>query len=137
MPEEKYRFPLRLTPEVQRMVKEAMPHDNSQSQNEYIEKAIRFYSGYLMTKDSTEYLTPTLVESLRGTLDSFGAHINRSLFRLCVENAIMENILAAGLEMRDDELMKLRARCIAEVKRTNGRLSFEDNLRFQQGEDMD
>ena len=119
------------------MMKEAMPHDNSQSQNEYIEKAIRFYSGYLMTKDSTEYLTPTLVESLRGTLDSFGAHINRSLFRLCVENAIMENILAAGLEMRDDELKKLRARCIAEVKRTNGRLSFEDNLRFQQGEDMD
>jgi hypothetical protein len=95
MAEEKYRFPLRLTPEVQHMMKEAMPHDNSQSQNEYIEKAIRFYSGYLMTKDSTEYLTPTLVESLRGTLDSFGAHINRSLFRLCVENAIMENILAA------------------------------------------
>ncbi|MDD3227786.1 MAG: hypothetical protein PHE09_01090 [Oscillospiraceae bacterium] len=137
MAEEKYRFPLRLSPETQRKMKEAMPLDNCQSQNEFIEKAIRFYSGYLMAKECTEYLTPTLVESLRGTLDSFGAHINRSLFRLCVENAVMENILAAGLEMRVDELKKLRGRCIAEVKRTNGRLSFEDNLRFQQGEDME
>ena len=137
MPEEKIRFPLRLTPEAQRMMKEALPHDNSQSQNEFIEKAVRFYSGYVMAKDSSEYLTPTLVESLRGTLDGYGAHINRSLFRLCVEVAIMENILAAGLDMSDEELRKLRGRCIAEIKRTNGRLSFEDNLRFQQGTDVE
>ena len=84
MSEEKYRYTVRLGPDTERMVREAMPKDNCQSLNEFTENALRFYAGYLNTKDASEYLAPVLSQVLHGTLDSFGAHVNRNLFRLSV-----------------------------------------------------
>ena len=47
MAREKIKFALRIAPETQRLVKELCERDNCQSQNEFIEKAIRFYAGYV------------------------------------------------------------------------------------------
>jgi len=46
---------------------------------------------------------------------------------------MMMNILAAGLEISDDDLRKLRGRCINEVKKTRGKINMEDAVKFQQG----
>ena len=43
MPEERYRFTVRLSSEADHMMKKAMTIDNCQSQNEFTENAIRFY----------------------------------------------------------------------------------------------
>lgn len=47
MPREKIKFAMRIKPETQELVKELAVKDNCQSQNEFIEKAIHFYAGYL------------------------------------------------------------------------------------------
>ena len=47
MPREKVKFALRISPETQQLVKDLYPRDNCQSQNEFIEKAIRFYAGQI------------------------------------------------------------------------------------------
>ena len=47
--------------------------------------------------------------------------------------SMMMNILAAGLEISDEDLRKLRGRCINEVKRTRGKISMEEAVKFQQG----
>ena len=44
MAREKIKFALRITPETQQLVKDLCARDNCQSQNEFIEKAIRFYA---------------------------------------------------------------------------------------------
>ena len=44
MAREKIKFALRIAPETQQLVKELCERDNCQSQNEFIEKAIRFLS---------------------------------------------------------------------------------------------
>ena len=41
-------------------------------------------------------------------------------------------ILAADIEIDPDQLRKARVRCVKEVKETNGEISFEDAVRYQQ-----
>ena len=107
--------------------------DNCSTRNEFIEKAIRFYSGYLDTNSADAYLPQVLANVLAGKLGAFGERIGRLLFKLSVDQNLMGNILAAGIEIDPDQLRKTRVRCVKEVKETNGEISFEDAVRYQQG----
>jgi len=121
---QKYAFWLR--PETAQLADEMYRRDNCGSRSEYMEKAIRFYTGYISEKDSSQFLSHTLAATLRGTLDDSENRIARLLFKLAVEVCMMTHVLASGLEIGDDEMNRLRARCVAEVKRTKGRIGFED-----------
>ncbi len=66
MPREKVKFALRISPETQQLVKDLYPRDNCQSQNEFIEKAIRFYAGHVSAKDSADFLPPVFAATLKG-----------------------------------------------------------------------
>lgn len=133
MPREKIKFALRISPETQRLVKDLCPRDNCQSQNEFIEKAIRFYAGYVSGQEAAAYLPPALVAALRGTLQDSEGRTARLLFKLAVEISMMMNVLAAGMEISGEDLKKLRARCVADVKKSNGSISLTDAVRFQKG----
>lgn len=134
MPREKIKFALHIRPETQALVRELCPRDNCQSQNEFIEKAIHFYAGYLASQDATKFLTPMLVAAIRGTVQDSENRIARLLFKQAVELDMLMNVLAAEIEISDDDLDRLRARCVREVKQTNGSVSFEDAVRYQRGE---
>jgi hypothetical protein len=128
MAREKIKFALRIAPETQQLVKELCERDNCQSQNEFIEKAIRFYAGYVSGKEATAYLPPALVAAMRGTVQDSENRIARLLFKLAVEVNMM-----AGMEISDEDLKTLRARSVREVKQTNGRISFKDAIDYQRG----
>ena len=130
MAREKIKFALRIAPETQQLVKELCERDNCQSQNEFIEKAIRFYAGYVSGKEATAYLPPALVAAMRGTVQDSENRIARLLFKLAVEVNMM---MAAGMEISDEDLKTLRARSVREVKQTNGRISFKDAIDYQRG----
>ena len=133
MPRNKIKFALRISPEMQDLVKELCPRDNCQTQNEFIERAIRFYAGYVSGKEAMEYLPPTLVSAIRAAVKASEDRICRLLFKLAVEMDMMMNILAAGMELTDEDLRELRPRCVREVKETRGRISFEDAADYQKG----
>ena len=133
MAREKIKFALRIAPETQRLAKELCERDNCQSQNEFIEKAIRFYAGYVSGQEATAYLPPALVTAMRGTVQDSENRIARLLFKLAVEVNMMMNVLAAGMEISDEDLKTLRARSVREVKQTNGRISFKDAIDYQRG----
>lgn len=131
MATEKIKFALRIAPETQKLVKDLYPRDNCQSQNEFIDKAIRFYAGYLSAKDAVEVLPPALVAALKGTVQDSEGRIARLLFKLAVELDMMMNILAAGMEVSESDLKQLRERCIQEVRQTGGNITFLDAVRYQ------
>jgi hypothetical protein len=81
MPREKIKFALRISPEVQQLVKDMCPRDNCQSQNEFIEKAIRFYAGHISAKDTAELLPQFFVSALRGAIQDTENRICRLLFK--------------------------------------------------------
>ena len=133
MVEGKDKFAPWITPEAKREVESHFKEDNCKSKSEYIEKAIRFYSGYLDTQNAGAYLPRVLSDVLEGKLGAFGKRMGHLLFKLSVDQNLMGNVLAAGIDIDLDQLRKVRVRCVKEVKETNGEISFEDAVRYQKG----
>ncbi len=133
MAQDKIKFALWIPAELQEQIRERYPRDNCRSQSEFIEKAIRFYMGYLSGRDACNFLPEALVGALQGSVQQGESHICRLLFKLTVELSIMMNVLAAGMEISPEDLDKLRARCVREVKRTNGSITMKDAVRYQSG----
>ncbi len=128
MTEERTRIHTRISPDTQRKMETAMPNANCRNQNEFVEKAIRFYSDHIISQEVTDFLAPALVDALRATVQGSENRIARLLFKLTVEISMMMHVLAAGLEIDDSQLDDLRWRCVQEVKKTNGGIKFKDVL---------
>ena len=133
MPRNKIKFALRISPEMQELVKELCPRDNCQTQNEFIERAIRFYAGYVSGKEAMEYLPPALVSAIRAAVKASEDRLSRLLFKLAVEMAVMMNVVAANNNIDPVLLERLRGECVKEVKRLNGSFSFDDAVSWQKG----
>ena len=131
MANKKDRHTVWLMPEVWDMVESHYRKDNCSTKNEYIKKAVRFYSGYLDAAGADEYLPRVLSDVLEGKLGALGGRIGRLLFKLAVEQDMNANILAALAEVDLDTVDHLRGQCVQRVKHTNGEISFEDALRGQ------
>ena len=128
MPEEKMRIHTRVTQEMERKINAAMEKANCQSRNEFLEKALQFYCDYLAAEDVADFLPPIFIHAMQGTLQCSEDRIARLLFKLTVELSMMMNVLAAGLEIDSSQLDALRWRCVQEVKKVNGTISFKDTL---------
>lgn len=131
MNENKNRHTVWLTDETWNVVKEHYRKDNCSAQNEYIEKAIQFYSGYLDAEQADSYLPRVLAEMLEGKLSALGSRIGKLLFKLSVEEAIMAQIVAYGFDVDLDTLKKVRVNCIKDIKETNGEVDFEAAYKYQ------
>ena len=131
MADKKDRHTIWLEPEVWDMVESHYRKDNCSTKNEYIKKAVQFYSGYLDAAGADEYLPRILSDVLEGKLSALGGRIGRLLFKLAVEQDMNANILAALAEVDLDTVDRLRGECVQNVKHTNGEVSFEDALRVQ------
>ena len=129
--EVKRRFQLWIKPSTLEQADRFYRQDNCASKSEYIEKAVLFYSGYLSSNQSQDYLASIIPSTVKGIVDESANRMGRLLFKMAVELAVTENILAAVCEVDQQELKRLRGQCVQEVRRTNGMLSFEDALRWQ------
>ena len=135
MDEDKKRHTVWLTPDAWSQVETSYTKDNCTTKNEYIEKAIRFYTGYLNTQSAASYLPRVLADVLDGKLGTLGTRIGKLLFKLAVEQDMIANITAAVNEVHLDDVERLRARCIKEIRQTNGVIDLEDAVRYQNGWD--
>lgn len=129
----KKRTAVWLYPETMENMDGLLERDNCKSRSEFIEKALNFYMGYLVSEDTTGYLSKILIAAIQGILKENEKRNSSNLFRLSVEMSMMMNILAAGLEISDEELRNLRGRCVQQVKKTRGKISLEEAVKFQQG----
>lgn len=66
MVKDKVKFSLWLSPEIRKEVEYCYREDNCASQSEFIEKAIKFYSGYIHAQKASDYLPRVLSEVLEG-----------------------------------------------------------------------
>ena len=135
MKTDKSRHTVWLSDEAWNQVSLHYREDNCTFQNEYIEKAILFYSGFLDAQNASAYLPRILSDVLEGKLDALGSRMGRLLFKLAVEQNMTANILASEINAGLDEVEKLRIRCVREVKQINGEIKFEDALKYQKGLD--
>ena len=100
--------------------------DNCQSRSEFVDKALRFYMGYLGTEDNTTYISQAILTAIQGTLDDNNNRLCRILFKCAVEQGIMAHTIAAHFRDTMEDRRALRGYVVDEVKRTNGQIRFED-----------
>jgi hypothetical protein len=105
--------------------------DNCKSRGEFVEKALRFYMGYLSSEDVTEYLSKALVVTLRGILEDNANRLRSLLFKWAVELNMMMHVIARHFGGDRISLRELRGFAVDEVKRTCGQISFDEALHTQ------
>ena len=126
---EKYAF--WLTPETKALLEENYRKADCKSQSEFVEKAIRFYCGYLISNTCEEYLPKLLAGMMEGYLNQAIDRMGRLLFKSSVEQAICNHLIAAESDLDFETLERLRARAVNDVKRSNGKITFKEILKFQ------
>ena len=135
--EEKLRFPLYMYHDTMEKVDMLYESDDCRSKTEFMEKAIRFYCGYLMNQESVsvDYVAPQFAVITEGIIKGTEQRLSRALFKLAVEVGALTHMLAAINDIDDETLKKLRVMCIDEVKRINGIINFEKAVRYQRSDE--
>ena len=126
--ENKKRTAVWLSPRVIRRMDSWLEEDNCSTRSEFIEKALRFYMGYLSTEDTSEYLSQALVDTLQGIVADNSNRLRTMIFKWCVELNMMGHTIAAHFRADPINRRELRAYAVDEVKRTNGQISFDRAL---------
>lgn len=126
--ENKKRTAVWLSPGMIRRMDSWLEEDNCSTRSEFIEKALRFYMGYLATEDTSEYLSQALVNTLQGIVADNSNRLRTMIFKWCVELNMMGHTIAAHFRADPINRRELRAFAVDEVKRTNGQISFDRAL---------
>lgn len=131
--ENKKKFALWMYPDTLQKVGEIYRGDNCESKSEFIEKAVNFYIGYLTSEDNKSFLPSIVTSTLKSIVAESDNRTSRILFKIAVELAMLQNIVAATNQIDDISLNRLRGECVKEVKKLNGGLTFEDAVNWQKG----
>lgn len=130
--ETKKRIPLWIYPSTKEQINKIFESDNCKSPSEFIEKAVKFYIGFLNEESNVSYLAPRITSSVDAVVHGSEKRINRNLFKIAVELGKLCHMIAAANEVDEDTLRELHAMCINEVSHINGTIEFEKAVEFQQ-----
>ena len=111
----------------------AIGKTNAESRSEFVCDAIEHYLAVLNAQENSKVLTPALESVIGSKIALTEDRINRIVFKLGVEVAMMNNILAATHNIDADNMDSLRRYCTEEVATIGGKYKFEDAVKYQQG----
>lgn len=134
--ETKRRFPIYLPPGRDGEIAEFVENGYAKSQNDFINRAIDFYIGYLRNEKNVDYIAPILSSVIKSQIQETERNVCEMLFKLAVEVAKQNHITACQEEIDEASLAKLNDMCCRDVASNNGRVRFENAYRFQHGEDI-
>ena len=129
------KITIRLSDETLKKCNEGMDITNCKVRNEFIEKAIEFYSGYVSAEVHSEFLSDVITKSMEGIKKALENRFGKLLFKIAVEMAKLEQMLASINEMDDETIERLHKRCVDEVKKINGIIKMEDAVKYQRRDD--
>lgn len=106
---------------------------NANSRNEFLNQALKFYIGYLTSEKIENYMLSTISSVIHATVKDSENRMARAMFKLAVETSKLSHVIAYSHGVDENELQKLQWKCVDEVKRINGAVSFEDAYQYQSG----
>lgn len=98
---------------------------NVDSRNNFIEKAIHFYVGYLDKDNNINYLNESIHQTITNNINLLEDRLSKTIFKLTIELCILTKIIAATHTIDEKTLDLIRTRCIFDVKETNGKLDLK------------
>lgn len=127
MSESKDRLNFRMKPETAEKLEHWYKADHCRSKNEFVEKAVNFYADALAAENSTT-LPLAIQTAIDGRLKMLEDRVASILYKQTVEMDMAISILLQSVNVDESVLRQERAKSIAAVKRTNGRLRMEQNF---------
>ena len=112
-------------------VKQNYKQDGCGCMSEYVTKAIRYYTELHSFADCSHVVPDIIVSTLKDITRESDNRQGRLLFKLAVELAILQNVVAANYGISKTDLERLREICVNEVKKINGSITFDEAIRWQ------
>ena len=129
----KKRVSIWLRASTRKRIEEMYKLDGCKSKSDYVERAVAFYTGYVLSDKTDSYLSNMITSSLKSIVRESDNRLGRLIFKLAVELAITMNVVAANQGVDKEVLNALRGECIKEVKKTNGIFTFDEADKWQKG----
>lgn len=134
MSENKDRLNFRMKPETAEKLEHWYKADHCRSRNEFVEKAVNFYADTLAAENSAT-LPLAIQTAIDGRLKLLEDRMAAILYKQAVEIDMALSILLQSVNVDESVLRQERAKSIATIKRTHGRLRMEQKLREQENEE--
>ena len=130
---EKSRYSLWLSNDNIKMADKIYSLDNCKSRSEFVDRAIRFYCGYVETNIAQDYIADVFTQTVFPKLDNMKKVLNKSIYNMALQLSMLSQFEAALCDYEDDDLKKLREKCIVDVKKCQGLINFENIVQYQRG----
>lgn len=134
MSKDENRLNFRMKPETAEKLEHWYKADHCRSRNEFVEKAVNFYADTLAAESSTT-LPLAIQTAIDGRLRLLEDRMASILYKQTVEMDMSLSILLQSVNVDESVLRRERAKSVAAVKRTNGRLRMEQKLRELENEE--
>ena len=128
---EKVRKAFYIEEELLGQVDALLPQADVRSRNEFVNRALRFYIGYLTSEKIENYMLTTISSVMHATVKDSENRMARAMYKLAVETSKLSHVIAYSHGVDEEALRKLQAKCTDEVKRINGAVTFEDAYKYQ------
>ncbi len=135
MNEKMEKTAIRFEPSLKAEILSMMDEVNATSMADFVRQAAEFYIAYLRQKKSIDFLAPLLAQTIKNEIESVEKNISSMIYKLAVEQAISNNIIACYNRVDDETLRALRRMCSKDVAENNGIITFEEAMKFQHSED--
>lgn len=131
--EPKERFQCWLTKEVKDQMRELYKTDNCSTMNEFVEKALVFYIGYISSDRSEEFISKTLLCEMQAMFSELESKDSRALFKLAVEIGVLGDLVARFVNVPFAEVEATRDYIAEQVKATNGAYDLGESMTYHYG----
>lgn len=98
-------------------IKELLEDVNAGTVTEFIDAALEFYVGYLRSGKSEEYLIKTISSVIDAKLGASEERTDGMLFKVAVEVAMQNRILAKVIRIGEGETEEIREKALEDVRR--------------------
>lgn len=123
--ENKKKYSFWMHPEMIEEIEKALPFSYDDNKSSFVRSAINFYIGYLMHKQSVDYVAPLISNEIKNQVESLQDCLSEMIFKLAVESA-KQNLLLGTQYKIDNELSeRLDNLCAEKVAATNGIIDFD------------
>ena len=127
--EKKQRTTIWLSQNVMNELDQMSERADCRSRSEFIEKAIKYYAGYLSAEKNKVVLGEQIQKVVESSVKSSEGRLSNQSFRMAVELAKLQRIIAYYFQMDEETVSELHNLCQREVKSMNGTLSLEDMIK--------
>ena len=124
--ENKQRVSLYLDKKTIQVVDSYIKKNGLHSRNEFFEKAAENLIADEAIKSGGDVMSEKLAKAIEAVSENNAKAISKGLFRYAVQLEMMMRYIAQTHEFTDDELEEMRREAINNVRRTRGRIKFED-----------